>query len=89
LGICGDATDPTTCLGCALEGPCVPEYDACVNSIDCIDYVTCIDPCFDQACIDACASAYPFGAALYNGLVNCAICVECYFSCDGPGSGCP
>jgi hypothetical protein len=54
-----------------------------------VDFVSCIDPCFDQACFDACLMQYPSGASLYNDIVTCAICDECYNDCDGPGSGCP
>jgi hypothetical protein len=87
--VCGDATDLTTCLGCAIAGDCADETAACQGSQECIDFVTCNDPCADQACTDACIAMYPNGATLYNDLVFCAVCEQCPVSCDGPGAGCP
>jgi hypothetical protein len=89
LAVCGDAADPASCLGCALGGDCADELATCQGDQECIDFVTCIDPCADQACFDACVTMYPNGATLYNDLVFCAICEQCPISCDGPGSGCP
>ena len=89
LAVCGDAMDPATCIGCAIVGDCADETAACQGSQECIDFVTCIDPCADQACVDACAALYPNGATLYNDVVSCVVCEQCPVSCDGPGAGCP
>jgi hypothetical protein len=87
--ICGDATDPTTCLGCAIEGDCKDEFDICTADQECIDYVNCLDPCMDQACADACDAMFPNGSAEYNDLAVCAVCEVCPVSCDAAMAGCP
>ena len=84
---CGDSV--SGCLGCALGGHCADELALCQSTQDCVDYVTCVDPCANQACTDQCVADHPTGAALYNDLVSCAICQECPIDCDAAGSGCP
>jgi hypothetical protein len=86
-GDCGDSS--TGCIGCALEGNCADELDDCSNSFDCIDFANCIEPCVDQSCFDNCFNSYPTGGDIYNTLLICVICDECYNDCDGAGSGCP
>jgi len=87
LAVCGDSM--SGCLGCAVMGDCADEADLCAADQECVDFITCIDPCLDQACFDACSAMYPTGFTLYNDLVFCAVCEQCPVSCDGPGSGCP
>jgi hypothetical protein len=86
-GFCGDTE--SGCISCAVNDPCFPHLEACQTDQACIDYVTCVDPCPDQACADNCAENFPAGAQIYNDLVNCVICEQCYNDCDGAGSGCP
>lgn len=83
---CGDST--SGCIQCALEGACIDEFTMCANSQQCIEYVTCIDPCPDTSCTDSCAMSFPSGAQIYNDLVSCAICQECFIDCDGANAGC-
>jgi hypothetical protein len=87
-GVCGDGTEPGTCITCALEGDCLDELEACQSVQDCYEYSMCINACVDQACYDICAMQFPLGADIYDDLVYCAVCEECYVSCDGAGSGC-
>lgn len=86
-GVCGDST--TGCILCALAGNCADEYDACAADQGCIEFSDCAGACADQACYDLCSTAYPTGADIYNALVACVVCDECYIDCDGAGSGCP
>ncbi len=85
-GTCGDST--SGCIGCALADNCADEYDFCAATQDCIDFATCASSCADQSCYDDCASTYSYGASIYNDLLVCVICEECYSDCDGAGSGC-
>jgi hypothetical protein len=74
-----------------LNGVCAGVLNACLNNPQCLDYADCINACSsgDQACLDLCAMQLPGGAGIYNALIGCAICNECYVSCDGPSWGCP
>jgi hypothetical protein len=78
------------CQQCALSDECADEYDDCSADNECIDFATCAGECgaTDQECFEECAASYPNGAAMYNELVICVICDECYDTCDGAGSGC-
>jgi hypothetical protein len=86
-GDCGDSS--SGCLGCALADACADAYQTCVRDQACIDYSTCLGACQDDVCVEDCAAALPDGAVLYNDLVFCVICEQCYEDCDGAGSGCP
>lgn len=91
-----DGTDPGTCdegscedcQQCALSDECADEYDDCGADAECVEFANCAAECTDQACFEECAAAYPSGAQMYNDLVICVICEECYDTCDGAGSGC-
>ncbi len=78
------------CQQCALSDECADEYDDCSADTECVDFANCVGECgsTDQECFEACAASYPNGAAMYNELVICVICDECYDTCDGAGSGC-
>lgn len=76
------------CQQCALSDECADEYDDCGADAECVEFANCAAECADQACFEACASAYPNGANMYNELVICVICDECYDTCDGAGAGC-
>ena len=87
-GQCGDSM--SGCIACALEGDCADELAACSNDSDCNAYVSCIDPCTDQACTAQCATDHPTGEMLYNNLEVCTVCVQCSVDCaDSPSPNCP
>jgi hypothetical protein len=86
-GVCGDST--MGCIACALEGNCAGQYGDCAADADCIAFSDCAGACADQACYDQCVTDHMTGADIYNTLLVCVICDECYNDCDGPGSGCP
>ncbi|MCC6554981.1 MAG: hypothetical protein IT372_18565, partial [Polyangiaceae bacterium] len=87
-GFCGDLQ--SGCIGCALANNCAGELAACQNDPtgDCVAFWMCADACFYQDCIDQCAENHPQGAELFNYLVVCTFCVECYNDCDGADYGC-
>ena len=87
-GMCDGTGDCQFCLDCSLQGPCVNEFNACVNEPACVDVDACIQNCFDQACIDACVQQSPVGGPLYAALVDCVFCDACAFDCAGQAS-CP
>lgn len=84
---CGDST--MGCIACALEGNCASQYGDCAADQDCIDFSTCAGACADQACYDQCVTDHPTGADIYNTLLVCVLCDECYNDCDGASAGCP
>lgn len=84
---CGLAYDE--CMGCAILESCAAEYHACEMSVECVDYSVCLQACADAACVAACTTANPPGAALYGAAFDCIVCQSCYGSCDGASSGCP
>jgi hypothetical protein len=103
-GVCQDADeDPfNDCVSCALADACSGQLQACGAEPDCCtpqadgscgadSFVGCINLCDaqDQACFDNCLQTHPTGAQVYNELVFCAICDNCYNDCDGASSGCP
>ena len=76
------------CQECAFSDACAGAYDTCVGNQDCVDFANCASEATDQAAYEACIEAYPTGAQLYNDLVICVICEECYVTCDGAAAGC-
>ncbi len=88
-GSCGDMI--SGCIECALLNNCAAEMAACEYDAggDCMEYMSCIDPCEDQACRDQCKVEHPEGFELYKAMVICVICEECPIDCDAVGSGCP
>lgn len=90
-GVCDGSGVCDTCATCATDpgGPCEPEFLACANDFDCLDFSDCLGTCMgDDACIDTCAQLYPYGAQLYTEYAYCVICGACFGDCDGAGSGC-
>lgn len=86
-GVCGDTS--SGCIACAIANNCAYDYDACASDADCVAYADCAYPCVDQPCVDQCNLDHPTGAALYDTLLECVYCYECYVDCDGPAQGCP
>ncbi|HVK71066.1 MAG TPA: latent transforming growth factor beta-binding protein, partial [Polyangium sp.] len=72
----------------SADGLCSSEYAACVDSIDCGDFLTCANGCAegDSACYTSCETSYPTGSSIFNDYASCVICNDCYVLCDGAGS---
>ena len=85
---CDNLGDCQACIDCSVMGPCLEQVNTCFNDPECVAFNDCINNCFDDACTQQCSTDYPDGAELYNLAVICVICQDCYFSCDGQGSGC-
>ena len=91
-GGCGDGQGG--CILCSYQGACANELAACDNSLDCIFFGACVDPCADHACIDNCIVLHPQGAQQFGALADCVKCDECYYDCantniEDPYPGCP
>ncbi len=74
-GTCGDGT--SGCTRCAFETSCADELSACTDSIPCMEYVSCFRTCDTAACKEACRTADPASAALYDAMLQCAHCDVC------------
>jgi predicted chitinase len=82
-----------SCYICAIEGPCLAEETACMNSSDCAALVDCIDPECDEApdwgdCYTQCASLYPGGVAYIEAMWDCIYCDACPVDCAADADGC-
>jgi hypothetical protein len=83
-----DVGDCTTCVNstCA-DTACTTEYDACVNSTECIAFYNCASVCTTSACITQCENQYATGANLYYAWTGCLYCspstcsVDCATEC--------
>src|SRR5438309_7018047 len=71
-GMCTLGIDYGTqsCTSC-MRASCCDKDNACVASQDCVAILQCADPCTDKACVDACRSQWPAGAAIVDELVAC------------------
>jgi len=87
-GQCDGTGDCQTCADCAFTDLCANEVGACVAAPECLSYNDCMSGCQDQACVDACAQAYPLGAQLYDALSQCILCDACVDDCAGSGYSC-
>jgi hypothetical protein len=87
-GFCGDTGNG--CIGCALNGPCLPQLESCASSATCTSFMNCLSQCAmqDQVCADGCASKDPDGASLYNTMIDCAVCKQCPNVCTDMASSC-
>ncbi|MDC0742679.1 hypothetical protein [Polyangium mundeleinium] len=83
-----DCSTCSACSGTTADGLCNAETQACNNSIDCGDFLTCIDGCADgdSACYTSCETAYPTGYSIFNDYASCVICNDCYVRCNGADS---
>jgi hypothetical protein len=75
LGICAicipDATDMT--CGTCTRGTCCEELQAYAGAADVTAFDTCVTPCEDTACVDACAAASPIAGAAYAAVGDCQV----------------
>ncbi|MBL8744097.1 MAG: hypothetical protein JNK04_23480 [Myxococcales bacterium] len=72
-----------SCQGCAMNGPCAASIDACFNDTECYALIECMNPCVDDACLQACASSHPSAMPLYNAVGECIYCDACPSTCGG------
>ena len=85
---CEDSDDDNTndCIGCVIEdGSCQGSLDTCFASIECIEYVQCIDACGnppEATCAGECDTANPTGKAGFAGVATC-FCAQCSNICAG------
>ncbi|XXX80478.1 MXAN_6577-like cysteine-rich protein [Sorangium sp. So ce134] len=87
LGECGD--ESSGCVRCAGEGNCADEIRRCTDNLECLNFVSCYRTCGTDACKDACITADPESAAIYDTISACIYCSECRDSCSGEGFACP
>jgi len=81
-GTCGGlSTGDASCDSC-LDASCCAESTACVADADCTALITCGDACSDDACISACFSSHPTGAALLDSISTC-LENSCMSACGG------
>ncbi len=69
------------CQNC-FDGPansaCGALNEACNNSVECIDYASCLTNCNDQQpCCNGCEAQFPSGAKQYAEIVSCFVCQTC------------
>jgi hypothetical protein len=78
---CGSMSDG--CIGCAFDGPCANQAEACYHDQDCGDYQSCIGDCTkgDAMCAETCEMLHPTGAGEFEHLYECTICEHCANSC--------
>jgi hypothetical protein len=69
---------------CSITSECAAAYEGCVFDQRCIDFNTCLESCFDDACFEGCIDAYPEGYDLYVAAIVCLYCESCAVNCDGP-----
>lgn len=77
---CGLSTGSAECDGC-MSGWCSGQCTDCTNNSECIDWLMCVQECYEPDCEAACSAQYPQGEQLLYGLVNCleTYCsAECY-----------
>jgi hypothetical protein len=81
VGPCGDYG--AGCTGCAVAGPCVDVYMACVLEPECFELNQCVGECGgDAACVDGCHTSLPGGASTFGALAECIACRACASSCS-------
>jgi len=80
-GTCGgNAFASPTCDGC-FHMKCCADGDACPASGSCGALGRCQSKCADQACMDACAAAYPGSGYALDRLYRC-LEVQCSAECS-------
>ncbi|WP_437944154.1 MXAN_6577-like cysteine-rich protein [Sorangium sp. So ce281] len=80
-GTCGDGG--SGCTQCALDTSCADELSACTASLLCLEYVSCIRTCDTAGCQEACRTADPASADLYDAMLRCVYCDVCRNDCSG------
>lgn len=68
---CGLTMSDPTCNSC-LNTECLTECNSCASNQECIDALTCIQGCTDDACQQGCGEQYPTGFQLLLGLFGTA-----------------
>jgi hypothetical protein len=83
---CGDfafnTALPPTCQPCAYDS-CCDQVSACNQASDCYALLTCLGPCLDQACVDACNAQFPNGVDALDAFDACltgSCAMDCGFS---------
>lgn len=85
--LCDNTGDCSYCQECALNGPCLGLWDACMSDASCTALLDCFSSCMNDQCYQICWDTYPEAQDIYLKLVTCVICEYCYNDCDG-ASGC-
>jgi hypothetical protein len=83
----GSCVAEPTCEDCQTSaqypgGACNEEAVTCSSNPDCVNLITCINPCADQACVDECFEFYPAGEMDFMTFY------VCLFGEDGQGGAC-
>ncbi len=77
---CSDGLDCDVCPSMESCGYCVQyggnacgdALEECINNLDCVDLIECVNACEDQACLDACGVAATREAyALFDAVLTC------------------
>lgn len=66
-------------------GACQSWVDACLGTQACVDFVTCINDCQTQACVDQCAQDNPNGVQPYLDILSCVCDTGCPSECANEG----
>jgi hypothetical protein len=68
--VCDPVATDGTCATCT-RSTCCTELETYVGAADSAAFDTCIEPCVDQACVDACAAASPVAGAAFESVGTC------------------
>lgn len=79
-----DSFECQDCQACTFApgGQCEDELFTCQNGT-CYSYIDCVSSCSVPNCEQACQNMYPQGAAEYQALFECVVCVDCFNNCEG------
>jgi hypothetical protein len=72
----GGTGDCNTCAG----GSCLAELQACNGSMECMDWLQCVQGCQDGPCSDACDVMYLGAKPIYEPIYDC-VCTSCADDC--------
>jgi hypothetical protein len=68
--VCDPVATDGTCATCTRSS-CCTELETYVGAADSAAFDTCLEPCVDQACVDACAAASPLAGAAFESVGTC------------------
>jgi hypothetical protein len=72
------------CADAAVQGPCLGEYNACINNFACNQLLDCHSSCeWTSDCNAMCDAIIPSGAPLLKSLMQCVVCDACDLLCAG------
>ncbi|MBL9026245.1 MAG: hypothetical protein JNL21_28885 [Myxococcales bacterium] len=79
-----DSIECQDCQSCTFApgGLCEDELLTCQGGT-CYSYIDCISNCGGPGCEEQCQMMYPDGAAQYQALFQCVVCVDCFNNCEG------